>query len=211
MNELFILLKDVLKDRVGLLFLLILILFIIANLDKITGFINGFKTPPLPPFINLDNSSHALTALRDYEEAKAFQARGMTYLEGLDRERIFCLHKLLKGAISIPEISLAAPFVKTDKLNKYYILIPKEKKIIYCFVSAASLIVIISMLALSFYISAVDLETYDDHILVLSIYGFQFYFLFMLGKAFHSVHAAKRVLKLIGEKNFFFTPKNKER
>lgn len=207
MNELFTLLKDVMKDHIGLFAILLLCMFLIMNLDKINNFLNRFTPPSLPPFIQLDGSTYALQKLREYELGKAFEARGMPYIESKELERIHCLHDLLDDKISIPQICRAHNYIKLNESNTYYVSIPKIEYIGCIFFS----IIIIAMLFIwMLFITHVNnsaVKTINDYATIVSSGAFVFNFSYLYIISYRPFFAANKVEKLIKDKTYVFKEK----
>src|SRR5687767_418204 len=88
----------------GYVFLLIMAVVILQNLDKILNFINGLKSKGLDSTFHRNDDCLTMNALKDLNEIREWRSKGLPYMERPRRERMLEFHAYWNGKYSYKQV-----------------------------------------------------------------------------------------------------------
>jgi hypothetical protein len=157
---------------------------------------------------NVPVDSRSAIVLKDLEIIKQFKKRGIPYMEESVREMLFWLHEQLKGKITYTEIALTSNFVHLDMDDKIVVTLPSEHKILNYFIIGVSIFFGLILSLIVFIITGGYFTTTQDSLQLISQCLLIAYIFFMLTKMYTPIRNAKKLIKIMEDKEYIYTSRN---
>ena len=144
--------------------------------------------------------------LIDIEIAKLIKTKGLPYMEEATRDKIFCLHELVKYQMTYEQVASANSFIDIDNDNRYVINITKPDQNISNWITYLSLGICFLMFAFTYYIISFQNAIIKQEGLYLICQSiFLAFILNMFLKRSLPIRNAKTLINLSKHKDFVFS------